>query len=158
MHQIEVVKQRCDDKEITNMQVVEFVSAKAAKTQSSVVIVACITTTEEMVVQPEGTDTSLVPAASSVYENALQNSVCTQEVVDAAQNSINNIIQNTVEKELQNVRETLSNVQSMIDNILGGFANISGKSHETEAQQNTKAAEKPHINLADMRCGGRSRS
>ena len=158
MHQIEVVKQRCDDKEITNMQVVEFVSAKAAKTQSSVVIVACITTTEEMVVQPEGTDTSLVPAASSVYENALQNSVCTQEVVDAAQNSINNIIQNTVEKELQNVRETLSNVQSMIDNILGGFANISGKSHETEAQQNTKAAEKPHINLADMRYGGRSRS
>ena len=96
-------------------EVIASFSTITVSTPYPSVVIAAMMSTEALVIQNNTTDTSLVPAASRVYENALRNPASNRDVVDVARDSMNNILSNSAERDLPKVRMSLQDIQNLLD-------------------------------------------
>lgn len=117
MSRVTMVREQVKNQEISEAQAIELMQKRSKETQDSIIIIACVMVTENMVVQPQGTDASLVPAAAQVYKNALQNPACNQDVIDVTKDSIESITQSTPEKELEKVKNLLQEALKEIEQL-----------------------------------------
>lgn len=117
----EIIKINCDfmragTPNFSNNDALERFAAITAATNNSPTMIAAMMSTEAILLRNE-IDTSLVPSASIVYENALRNPNRDRDVFDVARDSVSNILNNTPESSLLSVQSSLSNTQNLIEQL-----------------------------------------
>lgn len=118
LQKVALFKKKVINGEITPAQALESMSALVNQTNNSMVVIGAMMTTESLVVSKEGTNISLVKPASYVYENALKRSSENNDVIEVANDSIRNIIQNTNNKEVTIAESYMANSREILTQLV----------------------------------------